>query len=130
MAYEWLYGCTNNVSRPLTDAQLAVSKQLAASYPAYLASLDLKDEEGHTLNADNYLDYLKKLLVRSAQEAKDAGATIPDSLGFTFSGTKRFQAPVDGVQLNHNRKRPRLVRCVCRRERWASMCWMSICLAT
>ena len=98
MAYEWLYGCTNNVSRPLTDAQVAVSKQLAALYPDYLASLNLKDEEGHTLNADNYLDYLKKLLVRSAQEAKDAGATIPDSLGFTFSGTKRFQAPVDGVQ--------------------------------
>ena len=78
MAYEWLYGCTNNVSRPLTDAQVAVSKQLAALYPDYLASLNLKDEEGHTLNADNYLDYLKKLLVRSAQEAKDAGATIPD----------------------------------------------------
>lgn len=56
---------------------------MAARYPAYLASLNLKDEEGHALTADNYLDYLKKLLIRSAQEAKDAGATIPDSLGFT-----------------------------------------------
>lgn len=96
MAYEWLYGCTNNVSRPLTDAQLEVSKELAAQYPAYLNSLNLKKPDGSPLTADNYMDYLKGLLIASAQEAKDAGADIPDSLGFSFSSSQMFMAPVNG----------------------------------
>ena len=37
------------------------------------------------LTADNYLDFIKSELIRAAQIAKNAGADIPDSLGFTFS---------------------------------------------
>lgn len=96
MAYEWLYGCTNNVSRPVTDEQAAVSAELAAQYPAYLASLNLKTADGTPLTADNYLNYVKSFLIQSAQEAKDAGADIPDSLGFSFSNAKSFSAPVNG----------------------------------
>lgn len=95
-AYEWLYGCTNNVTRHLSDEQAEVSKELASQYPAYLNSLNLKKADGTLLTSDNYLDYLKELLMKSAQEAKDYGATIPDSIGFAFSGMPQFIAPVNG----------------------------------
>lgn len=102
MAYEWLYGCTNNVSRPITDAQLEVSKELASQFPAYLKELNLKKNDGTPLTADNYLDYLKHLLMASAQEAKDAGADIPDSLGFSFSNSQAFIAQVNGGKRPQN----------------------------
>ena len=64
---------------------LAVSNELKAQFPAYLASLNLHTPDGTPLTADNYLDYIKRELIRAAQIAKNAGADIPDSLGFTFS---------------------------------------------
>lgn len=85
--YEWLYACTDNVSRKLTDAQYKVSTELAALCPQYINSLGLTKPDGTALNAENYLDYIKSLLIESAQEAKDAGATIPDSIGFSFSAS-------------------------------------------
>lgn len=85
MAYEWLYGCTNGVTRPLTEEQAAVSAELAALYPEYLNGLCLRKPDGEPLTADNCRDYLKQLLIESAQHAKDAGAEIADSLGFVFS---------------------------------------------
>lgn len=95
-AYEWLYGCTNNVSRPVSEEQVRVSEELAAQYPAYIASLNLKKPDGTPLTTDNYREYIVSLLVESAQEAKDAGAVIPDTLGFTFSNSSQFIAPVNG----------------------------------
>ena len=83
--YEWLYSCTDNVSRKLTDAQYEVSQELAAMCPEYIDSLGLRKPDGSPLTADNYLDYLRSLLIASAQKAKDAGAVIPDSIGFTLS---------------------------------------------
>lgn len=85
MAYEWLYGCTNGVTRPLTEEQAALSAELAALYPDYLNGLCLRKPDGEPLTADNCRDYLKQLLIESAQHAKDAGAEIADSLGFVFS---------------------------------------------
>ena len=96
MAYEWLFQCTNNVSRPLTDEQLAVSEELAALFPDYVNSLNLRKPDGSPLTADNYMDYIKQLLVESAQAAKDAGADIADTLGLVFSEGKKFAAPVNG----------------------------------
>ena len=106
-AYEWLYGCTNNVIRPLSDERVVISKELAAQYPAYLNSLNLKKADGSPLTADNYRDYLKELLIESAQEAKDYGATIPDSIGFAFSGMPPFVAPVNGGARGQGRPMPR-----------------------
>ena len=84
MAYEWLYNGTD--SRQQGDADvLAVSNELKAQFPAYLASLNLHMPDGTPLTADNYLDYIKRELIRSAQIAKNAGADLPDSLGFKFS---------------------------------------------
>lgn len=96
MAYEWLYGCTNGVTRPLTESQAVVSQELAAQFPAYIESLELKKPDGTPLTADNYRDYIKQLLIQSAQEAKDAGAEIADTLGFTFSHSGMFHAPLNG----------------------------------
>lgn len=92
MAYEWLYNGTD--SRQQGDADvLAVSNELKAMFPAYLASLNLYTPGGTLLTADNYLDYIKGELIRSAQMAKNAGADIPDSLGFVFSEEAGFGAP-------------------------------------
>ena len=92
MAYEWLYNCTD--SRQQGDAGvLAVSNELKAKFPAYLERLNLHTPDGTRLTADNYLDYIKAELIRSAQMAKNAGADIPDSLGFSFSDEASFGAP-------------------------------------
>ena len=97
MAYEWMYGGTDS-RQGLSDEQKAVSKELAHQFPAYLASLNLKKPDGTPLTIDNYLDYIKELLIKAAQKAKDAGADISNELGFSFSSESmgRFAAPVNG----------------------------------
>ena len=97
MAYEWMYGGTDN-RQGLSDEQKAVSKELAEQFPAYLASLNLRKPDGTPLTIDNYQDYIKELLIKAAQKAKDAGADISTDLGFTCSSESmgRFAAPVNG----------------------------------
>ncbi|MBM6993558.1 MAG: alpha/beta hydrolase [Prevotella sp.] len=95
MAYEWLYGNTDS-RKSLADSKQALSQELAAQFPTYINSLGLKKPDGSSLQADNYLDYVKQIIIRSAQEAKDAGADIPDSIGFSFSSEAAFQAPING----------------------------------
>lgn len=95
MAYEWLYGETDS-RRADAKSKRALTKELAAKFHAYQASLGLKKADGTLLTADNYLDYIKTLIIQSAQEAKDAGADIPDSIGFTFSNEAGAQAPING----------------------------------
>ncbi len=90
MAYEWLFSCTNDGVRHLTDEQKAVSEQLAAAFPAYLNSLQLRTEDGTLLTDANYLDYVKSFLIASAQHALDETCQIPDSIGVVmFSGGQR-----------------------------------------
>lgn len=95
MAYEWLYGETDS-RKANADSKRALTKELAAQFPDYQALLGLKTPDGTLLTADNYLDYIKTLIIQSAQEAKDAGADIPDSIGFTFSSEAGGQAPING----------------------------------
>ena len=97
MAYEWLYGQTDS-RQTLDDTYKGYTKELAAQFPAYLKSLNLKKPDGTPLTADNYLDYLKSEIIRAAQIAKNAGADIPDSIGFTFSSSSggMFAAPING----------------------------------
>ena len=95
MTYEWLYGNTD--SRKATDsAHQQVTKELAALFPHYIDSLGLKKDDGTLLTSDNYLSYIKEELIRSAQIAKDAGADIPDSIGFSFNSDKGTFAPING----------------------------------
>ena len=97
MAYEWLYQQTDS-RQALDETHKSYTKELAALFPAYLKSLNLKKPDGTPLTADNYLDYLKSEIIRSAQIAKNAGADIPDSLGFKFTSEAggMFAAPING----------------------------------
>lgn len=95
MAYEWLYGNTDS-RQSLSETAKTTSKELADAYPTYFNSLNLKQTDGSPLTADNLLDCIKNLLIKSAQEAKDAGAELSDTIGLAFSATKHFQAPVNG----------------------------------
>jgi len=73
MAYEWLYNGTDSRQQGNPDV--------------------LKMPDGTPLTADNYLDFIKREIIRAAQIAKNAGADIPDSIGFTFSQDAGFGAP-------------------------------------
>ena len=97
IAYEWMYGRTDS-RQGLSEEQKAVSAELSAQFPAYLASLDLRRPDGTPLTIDNYEDYIKELLIVAAQKAKDAGADLSTDAGFTFSSESmgRFAAPVNG----------------------------------
>ena len=97
MAYEWLFQQTDS-RQSLDDTHKLMTKELAALFPAYINSLSLKKPDGTPLTADNYLDYLKSEIIRSAQIAKNAGADIPDSLGFKFTSEAggMFAAPING----------------------------------
>lgn len=90
MAYEWLYSCTNDSVRGLNAEQKEVSEELAAAYPAYLESLQLRrPDDGTLLTADNYLDYLESYIVASAQRAKNEGCDIPSGIGIVMNGGGR-----------------------------------------
>ena len=97
MAYEWLFKDTDS-RKAGSEEQQKVSAELAAQFPAYLESLGLHKSDGTLLTAGNYLDYIKELLIASAQKAKDAGADISADLGFKFSSDAmgRFAAPING----------------------------------
>ena len=97
MAYEWLYGQTDS-RQALDDTHKGYSNELAALFPAYVNSLNLRKPDGTPLNADNYLDYIKSEIIRAAQIAKNAGADIPDSIGFSFTSEAggMFAAPING----------------------------------
>ena len=97
MAYEWLYQQTDS-RQSLDDTHKLMTKELADLFPAYLNSLNLKQPDGTPLTADNYLDYLKSEIIRAAQIAKNAGADIPDSIGFKFTSEAggMFAAPING----------------------------------
>ena len=97
MAYEWLYQQTDS-RQTLDDTHKGYTKELAEQFPAYVNSLNLRKPDGTPLNADNYLDYIKSEIIRAAQIAKNAGADIPDSIGFSFSSSAggMFAAPING----------------------------------
>ena len=97
MAYEWLYQQTDS-RKALDDTHKGYTKELAAQFPAYVNSLNLRKPDGTPLNDENYLDYIKSEIIRAAQIAKNAGADIPDSIGFSFSSSAggMFAAPING----------------------------------
>lgn len=85
MAYEWLLGYANGTARNKTPELMALSKELAAGYPAYVNSLNLTNPyTGEKLTGDNYMDYIKSYLIKSIQRGRDEGAVIPDTIGVKF----------------------------------------------
>ena len=107
MAYEWLFKDTDS-RQGLSEEQKELSASLAAQYPTYLESLHLTKADGTPLTADNYLDYIRELLIAAAQKAKNAGADISADLGFTFNQESmgRFAAPINGGMPSQGFNRP------------------------
>ncbi|MCR5132147.1 MAG: alpha/beta hydrolase [Prevotella sp.] len=97
MCYEWLFQQTDS-RQGLDETHKGYTKELAEAFPTYLESLNLLKADGTPLNADNYLDFIKSELIRSAQIAKNAGADLADSLGFSYSSSAKgmFAAPING----------------------------------
>ena len=91
MEYEWLYGCTNTGVRHLNADQITISNELAAECPDYINSLNLKDDGGKAITADNYKQYLKTFLIASAHKALEEGCEIPDTIGIVrYAETPNF----------------------------------------
>jgi len=96
MAYEWLYGGTDS-RKGEKEKIREISSALSSQFPEYINSLGLKKADGTTLNADNYLDFIKGEIIRSAQIAKNAGADISEDLGFSFnSNGGSWIPPING----------------------------------
>lgn len=91
-AYEWQFGDIRDYHRTrhqntengviriaedgsMTDRQMELSRELRKLFPAYVNSLDLKDENGFRLVLDkdgegSFLEYVKEKIVRSARRER------------------------------------------------------------
>lgn len=92
IAYEWQYNAVRtdvNTSRGQYPASMqSASAALAAAYPAYLASLGLKLEDGTPLTADNMDDAIVAQVKKEVEEAISEGTAIP-AIGGDFVLTGR-----------------------------------------
>lgn len=111
MAYEWQFLGVNeahrkhmqmkeggrpaftNVDEELTDTQLRVSREEAELFPAYVNSLGLRDEAGALLTPDesgkgSFLEYIKSVVLASAQKAIDHGTDVTDQTWLTVQDGK------------------------------------------
>ncbi|MGN0299264.1 MAG: subtype B tannase [Lachnospiraceae bacterium] len=67
----------------MSEAEIHVSKEEAKMFPAYVNSLQLKDEKGNVLTLDangdgSFKDYVKQQVLVSAQRALDRGMDLSD----------------------------------------------------
>ena len=111
MAYEWLMNGVNNyrslqikmstdfkmernfIEGLMTDSQIKLSDELAALYPDYINSLNLKDADGKLLSLDSdgngsFKEYIKLLLISSAQRALDNKADLSKTKALTIKDGK------------------------------------------
>lgn len=112
IAYEWQFAGIytykkgfpmqqgNQETSQLDDRQIKVSKDLATLFPAYLNSLNLKDNDGSTLSLDkngngNFKELVKSYVIASAQKALDSGTDMSKYAFFTISNGKVTQINFD-----------------------------------
>lgn len=81
MAYEWLYSCTNDGIRGLTEEQKEVSVELSLMFPEYISGLGLYLSDGTSMDASVMRGYIKELIAGSAQRVIEKGLTIPEGIG-------------------------------------------------
>lgn len=116
-AYEWQFQSVNSYKKidlnmldykvqqqvssgTLDEAQQQVSAELAASFPTYVNSLNLKNAQGEPLTLDNtgqgsFKNHIKTLMMAAAQKAYQQGAIIPQ-----YSWVKLEGNTVADVDLN------------------------------
>jgi hypothetical protein len=80
IAYEWQYSATRLIDPVYTDGpyDAQVSADLAALYPAYLASLGLVLDDGTPLTAGTMPGAIEALVEAGVEKAMANGATVPD----------------------------------------------------
>lgn len=101
MAYEWQFQGVNDYHRmnmqmheggrpsftpidgEMSPVQIKASEEEAELFPAYLNSLELKDEEGKPLILDekgegSFKEYIKDIVLASAQRALDRGKNLSE----------------------------------------------------
>lgn len=86
LAYEWQYGALRspeNTQGGFDDRLGAASTDLAAEYPAYLASLSLSRSDGSALTASTMPEAILALLTAEVERTAARGIAIPP-LGGTF----------------------------------------------
>ena len=115
------FGAPPSSSGPMTAEQLAVSARLRTLFPTYLNSIGLKTADGAALVLDasgngSFRNYLKSLLVASAQAALKGGADLSgldwvtvrngvvtdiDWAGYVkYCGRKKASPSFDGLDLS------------------------------
>ncbi|MBA4353026.1 MAG: hypothetical protein C0427_17490 [Rhodobacter sp.] len=92
MAYEWLYQgirtAENTANGSWSDVAQAASAELAAGYPAYLASLGLSLADGTPLTADTMKAAIAAEVTREVERYAATGGAIP-AMGEMFQITLR-----------------------------------------
>lgn len=84
----------------MTAKEIAVSKVLKDAFPAYVNSLQLKDEEGNLLTLDengkgSFRDYIKGKYMQSAQDALSRGLDISQATWVKVKNGKVVDADMD-----------------------------------
>jgi len=81
IAYEWQYNAVrtaaNTSGGAYSSAMQSASAALAAAYPSYLASLNLKMEDGTPLTADKMDDAIVMQLKKEIEEVITKGIAVP-----------------------------------------------------
>ena len=111
MAYEWQFLDVNSYHRmnmdmdeggrpeftpidgEMTALQIKTSKELASQFPNYVNGLKLKDENGAQLELDetgngSFKEYMKQVVIKSAQRAIDFGTDITNKEWLTVCDGK------------------------------------------
>lgn len=109
MAYEWEFHGLNdfygyNGSGEMTETQKVLSEGLRKLFPAYVNSLDLKDENGNALTLDEngdgtFKEYVLRTVLQSAQNelgaGKDLGSEDKVTVWLTIENGKAVRADFD-----------------------------------
>lgn len=111
MAYEWQFLGINDFHRKqmkkdeggrpsftpidadMTPVQIKASQEEAVLFPAYVNSLQLKDENGKALVLDengegSFKEYVKQVVLASAQRAIDSGVDVSDKTWLVIENGK------------------------------------------
>lgn len=109
--YEWLFNVLNTRATVNRNPNPTGSATLMAKFPAYQASLGLKNSAGAALTANNALEELRQEVSKSAEAYMAAGGTIP-SLGGAFtlttnspSGSTSTSYPNDWIAIDQAAKK-------------------------
>lgn len=116
-AYEWLFQGVSDyrkitvdmldlqvtrkeVAGRLSAEQIALSKRLAATFPAYLNSLQLRAPSGQALTLDpagqgSFKELVKSYLIASAQTALEGGTALNDYAWLTVQGKRITDIDLD-----------------------------------